>query len=133
MTLNDILIQNDVGELMKMIEILTQTPTWAFWLKCAGRPMEEGHTISSYDVEHGTSIEMCAYGRGGMLGGRSTFSTADLNHDSNVCDYHGGGEKSDKPAAANEGRLQRFEANKANKVSMCNAPFEKELLSGKRQ
>ena len=42
-----------------------------------------------------------------------------------------GERESDKPAAANEGRLQRFEATKANKVSICNAPFEKELLSGK--
>ena len=93
--------------------------------------MQLGHTISSYGVEHGTSIEMCAYGRGGMLRASNVSSATDLNHGSNVRDYHGGGEKSDKPAAANEGRLQRFEATKANKVSICNAPFEKELLSGK--
>jgi len=35
MTLNDILIQNDVGELMKMIEVLTlvlRKSTW--WMRC---------------------------------------------------------------------------------------------------
>ena len=55
--------------------------------------MQLGHTISSYGVEHGTSIEMCAYGRGGMLGASNVSSATDLNHGSNIRDCHGGGER----------------------------------------